>query len=105
DVPPLGHSTRFRVLVNAPAGATDGAASPNDAGAFAMFGRHIMQGPITFAVPISGALAALRANNQLVAGAPLNIRVVPETAALPSVTMGHGLGGAAEVASIVVEAH
>jgi tyrosinase len=110
DVPPLEHSGRFRVLVNAPAGATGaGAASPHDAGVFAMFGRHITQGPITFTMPLSGALAALRASNQLVASAPLNIRVVPEAAApsvpRPQVGMPHEAGATAEVASIVVEAH
>jgi tyrosinase len=111
DIPPLQHAGKFRILVNAPAGtAGGGPASPHDAGVFAMFGHHIMQAPVTFTVPLSGSLAALRSANRLAANAPLNIRVVSEAGAMPPGAMpqmapARAAGETAEITSIVVEAH
>jgi hypothetical protein len=110
DIPPLEHAGRFRIFVNAPPGTAGGPASPHDAGVFAMFGHHIMQAPVTFTVPLSGSLAALRASNRLAANAPLNIRVVSEAGPMPRIAtrptaMLHATGSTAEITSIVVEAH
>jgi hypothetical protein len=91
-LPPAAHNSTFRVLL-------DSGSASQDAGAFAMFGHHIVTCPVTFTVPLSTAMTALRASN-----APLNLRVVSELGPPPNVAMAHAAGQAAEVASIVVEA-
>jgi tyrosinase len=63
-----------------------------------------MQAPVTFTVPLSGSLTALRASNLLSADAPLSIRVVPEKSAMPRTAKAHDMSTPAEVVSIVVEA-
>ncbi|SFW26062.1 tyrosinase family protein [Nitrosovibrio sp. Nv17] len=106
-LPPLAHGHEFAVLVNAPADAAHpDPASPHYAGTLSMFGHHTVHGPVTFTIPLSGAVAALRAGNLLKTDAPLDIRIVPERRA------SHGALAAArdarpgiELLSIVVERH
>jgi hypothetical protein len=105
-LPPLAHADKFRLLVNAPAGAAGaGLASPHNTGVVAIFGYHIMPAPVTFTVPLSGSLTALRASNLLPADTPRNIRVVSEVSAMPPTARAHAMSTPAEVVSIVVEAH
>jgi hypothetical protein len=71
-----------------------------------MFGHHTIQAPVTFTVPLSGAVEAMRQKAQLAASGALNIRVVSERMAKPGVLSArHGAEPKAEVLSIVVEAH
>lgn len=101
--PPLGHAP-LTVLLNAPPGSMDaGPSSPYFAGTLAMFGTQIMHGPVTFTVPLSTPLNALRSSNRLAMNAPLDIRVVPSAA--PHAAMAREAAASAEVISIVVEAH
>lgn len=105
-LPPLAHGHDFAVLVNAPAGgAKIGPSSPHYAGTLSMFGHHVMHGPVTFTIPLSGTLAAMQAGNLLKADAPMNIQVVPEQVGAPGAAAIHVMGAKAEVLSIVVQAH
>jgi hypothetical protein len=105
-LPPLAHGHDFAVLVNAPDNAAIDPSSPHYAGTLSMFGHHIVHAPVTFTVPLSGALAAISEGNQLKAGAPLKIQVVPEKMAMPGVlTATRHVETRAEVLSIVVESH
>lgn len=105
-LPPLAHGHDFAVLVNAPDNVAIDPSSPHYVGTLSMFGHHIMHAPVTFTVPLSGALAAMREGNQLKAGAPLNIQVIPEKMGMPEVlTAMHRGETRAEVLSIVVESH
>lgn len=104
--PPLGHST-LTALVNAPPGVADfGPSSPYFAGTLAMFGTHVLQAPVTFTVPLSEPINALRSSNQLAMNQPLEIRVVPSVpSAMPHAAIARAAAPRAEVLSIVVEAH
>lgn len=94
------------VLVNASAGAARiDPSSPYYAGTLSIFGPHVVHGPVTFTIPLSGAPAATQAGNLLRAHAPVNIQVVPEQMVAPGVAAIHLMGAKAEVLSIVVEAH
>jgi hypothetical protein len=71
-----------------------------------MFGHHTIQAPVTFTVPLSGTIEAMRQKAQLAASGTLNIRIVSERMAKPGVlTAKHDAEPKAEVLSIVVEAH
>jgi tyrosinase len=98
SVPPAAHTSKFRILVD----SADGVAS-QDAGVFAMFGHHTVTAPITFTVPLSAAVTALRASNAL--GPRLNVRVLSDLGSSPHVAMAFAAGEAAEIDSIVVETH
>ncbi len=105
-LPPLAHGHDFAVMVNASAGAAKiDPSSPYYAGTLSMFGHHVVHGPVTFTIPLSGVLAAMQAGNLLKANAPVNIQVVPEQMAAPGVAAIHPMGAKAKVLSIVVEAH
>jgi tyrosinase len=105
-LPPVSHAREFAVVVNPPAGAPGvGPSSPHFVASLAMFGHQIMRGPVTFAIPLSDTVATLRAKKLLAPNAPLNIRVVPQPAAMaPAATRAHAGEARAEVLSIVVEA-
>lgn len=94
EMPAHRHASRLRLFVNAPAGGDPGTTSPHFAGSFAMF-SHRSSGAFTFTLPLTRALAALRAGGLLDRSAPLVLRVIQE-----------GAGAhAAEVLSIVIEVH
>jgi tyrosinase len=95
----LGH-TPLTVLINAPPGSMEIApSSPYFAGTLDMFGSQVMHGPVTFTLPLSMTLSALRASNLLAVNQPLDIRVVPST--MPQAAMGAAV--TARVVSILVE--
>ncbi|MBI2714079.1 MAG: tyrosinase family protein [Rhizobiales bacterium] len=98
---PLAHEHDFTVQIGNSANPAE-----NETLTISMFGRHAMLAPVTFTVPLSAAVGKLRSNKLLAANAPLNIRVVPQKAAMAPMAMrGQESGGGAEVLSIVVEAH
>jgi tyrosinase len=113
SLPALQHGADLAVVVNAPGDAASiTAASPHFAGTLSMFGHHSMQGPVTFTIPLSASVAALRASDRLSASAPLDIAVVPSAAATPHAAMalaaarGTSPGQAtADVLAVEVEAH
>lgn len=106
-LPPLAHGRDFTVLVNAPAGAAGAdPSSPHYAGTLSMFGHHTVHAPVTFTIPLSGALTAMHEGKLLKAEAPLDIRIVPEQMAVHrALAAKPGMETKAEVLSIVVEAH
>lgn len=105
SLPALAHGADFAVLVNAPAdAATVAPSSPHHAATLSMFGHHTMQGPVTFTVPLSGALASMRAGKLLATQRPMAIRVVPDAATTPPHGM-HATDATVHLHSIVVEAH
>lgn len=104
-LPPISHSGDYVVAANLPANTTGiGASSPHFVATLAMFGHHVMHGPVTFAVPLSETVAALRANNLLVANAPLDISVLRELRSVPAVEHMHEATANAHVLSVVIEA-
>lgn len=106
-LPPLAHHHDFAVMVDDGNSRTD-PSSPHYVGTLSMFGHHTIQAPVTFTVPLSGTIEAMRQNAQLAASGALNIRIVSERMVKPGVLTarhGHGAEPKAEVLSIVVEAH
>jgi len=102
-LPPLAHADDYSVVIG---GADRNPAEPQTAIPLSIFGHHLVHGPVTFTVPLSRPLAALRTSNQLAANTPLNIRVVSEERLMPHTAMAtRGQNARAEVLSIVVEAH
>jgi tyrosinase len=95
SLPPLSHGT-VSVLVGAPPGADSGPSSPYHVATLAMFGHHTVHGPVTFTVPLSTAVAGLRAKSLLKTNAPLNITLAagPGHKAAPDMA-DHMLHGAA----------
>jgi len=92
--PPLTHPNDLAVVVG------------GETTTLSVFGHHRMLEPLTFTVPVSGPVKTLRANNQLAANAPLNIRVVQGTSVAPHAAAAvHGTQRKPEVLSITVEAH
>jgi tyrosinase len=104
-LPPLAHHHDFAVMVDDGSSRTD-PSSPHYVGTLSMFGHHTIQAPVTFTVPLSGTIEAMRQNEQLAASGALNIRIVSERMVKPGVLSArHGAEPKAEVLSIVVEAH
>jgi tyrosinase len=99
-LPPLAHSGDLAVVVDAPGGDTGG----GNVIPLSMFGHHIVQGPVTFTVPLGPPVAALRANNRLAANT-LNFSVAQPAAVAMPTAHAHGADARVEVLSIVVEAH
>ncbi len=126
---PSSHAGEYKVVVNGPADAASvGPSSPYYAATLSIFGHRSIQYPVTFTVPLSGPLAAIRSEKLIPAETPLDIRVVPETAAMPYQEIAEkrahrpmfdqpvkpasapegkadGMDARVEVLSIVVEAH
>ena len=88
------------MVVDAPGGDTGG----GNVISLSMFGHHIVQGPVTFTVPLGPPVAALRANNRLAANT-LNFSVAQPAAVAMPTAHAHGADARVEVLSIVVEAH
>ncbi|WP_254772641.1 tyrosinase family protein [Nitrosospira multiformis] len=106
-LPPLAHHHDFAVMVDDGNSRTD-PSSPHYVGTLSMFGHHTIQAPVTFTVPLSGTIEAMRQNAQLADSGALNIRIVSERMVKLGVQMaGHAPGTEpkAEVLSVVVEAH
>jgi tyrosinase len=101
--PPIGHFP-LTVLINAPAGSMDTSpTNPYFGGTLDMFGTQVMHCPVTFTVPLSMPLTALRDSKQLDVNRPLDIRVVPS--AMPhAALLARAAEAKAEVLSIDVEA-
>jgi tyrosinase len=102
-LPPSAHVDDLTVLVDAAGGAP---ASPEDRVTLSMVGHHNMCAPVTFTVPVPRPVTAMFARRPTAANAPLDIRVVTE--AMPKARMtSHAMHAkaAAEILSIVVEAH
>ena len=101
------HTAKFRVIAKAASEAPG--VRPFEAGVFAMFGHHHVPGPVTFTVPLSQPVSAMRESNVLEAKTPLRLSVLVDEHAMPSGPMAEMAAGeptaAAEVLSIVVEAH
>ena len=104
-LPPLSHAGDYIVVADAPQGsAATNPSNPHFVASLAMFGHHIMHGPVTFAVPLSQTVAALSTQNLLKAQAPLTLRVVSEAPPPTAAAHAHAAAAAPEVLSIVVEA-
>jgi tyrosinase len=101
-VSPKTHSDDLAVLVNAPPGAPSDPSSPYYAGSLAVFGHQGVHGALTFTLPLSGPVTALRTSKAIGVSEPLNIRVASDTRMRG---MTHGNGSRAEVLSITVEQH
>jgi tyrosinase len=71
DLPPFRHGPLQVFLI--PGGQTE--AIP--AGTLAMFGTHMMHGPLTFQVPIEPVLRDLRARNALPPTSSFQVRILP----------------------------
>ncbi|MBC7964675.1 MAG: tyrosinase family protein, partial [Fuerstia sp.] len=71
-------SNKFHVFVNPPAGSRSVSFDdPGFAGSIAPFGRHgHSDSPVTFSIPITAAVKALRKAGRLKGGEPLNVHVV-----------------------------
>jgi tyrosinase len=89
---PANHAgLQFHVLVNPPASARNiGFNDPSFAGTIAPFGSHFgphaMPMTVSFDVPLSGAIAKLRAANNWDDSKPIDIQVVPDTAGITART-------------------
>ena len=99
-LPPLAHSGDLAVVVDAPGGDTGG----GNVIPLSMFGHHIVQGPVTFTVPLGPPVAALRAKIRSAANT-LNFSVAQPAAVAMPTAHAHGADARVEVLSIVVEAH
>jgi tyrosinase len=89
---PADHAgLQFHVLVNPRANARNiGFNDPSFAGTIAPFGSHFsphaMPMTVSFDVPLTGAIAKLRAANNWDDSKPINIQVVPDTAGITART-------------------
>jgi tyrosinase len=105
-MPSNAHAGDYKVLVNGPADATAvGPSSPFYAGTLSMFGHHTVHCPVTFIVPLSRPIAAMRTNKELRVSTTLNIRVVAEGMATHPEELVARTPLTAEIISIVIEAH
>jgi len=97
-IPPLSRNHDFTVLIGNGANAAE-----DETATISMFGHHIIHAPVTFTVPLSGPIAALRARKLFAGEGPLDIKVVPQT--MTGMAMAREGEPSPEVLSIVVEAH
>ena len=102
NLPPHGHQD-FDVFVNRADGSSQFVAT------LSMFGHHVMQGPVTFTVPLSRALEAVQTRDMPGGASPtLNFRVVPRFRATAEAMSAHmranvSPGSAGEVKEISLQ--
>lgn len=104
DIPPLARHGDFSVMVAA-AGGTAGGSAQELVGSLSMFGHHVVNGPVTFTVPLSAAVAALNSRKLLGGKTGLHLSVVPAMQGSGPMALQMGAPGAtAELLSVEIEA-
>jgi tyrosinase len=102
NLPQRGHQD-FNVFVDRGDGSSQFVAT------LSMFGHHVMQGPVTFTVPLTAALESVQSRAMVGGGSPtLQFRVVPRARGAAEGRAAHlhatvGAGSAGEVTNISVQ--
>ena len=102
NLPQRGHQD-FNVFVDRGDGSSQFVAT------LSMFGHHVMQGPVTFTVPLTAALESVQSRAMAGGGSPtLQFRVVPRARGAAEGRAAHlhatvGAGSAGEVTNISVQ--
>ncbi len=99
-LPHAGRGQEFPVLVD-----TGDRSRAVQVGSVALFGHTMAHGPLTFTLPLDGALATLRTSNALKANGLLNFRAIEPVPRLLSGTAAATPPIDVEVLSVVIEAH
>ncbi len=104
DIPPLAHHGDFNVMVAAAGGTASGSVQEL-VGSLSMFGHHVVNGPVTFTVPLSAAVAALKSRKLLGGKTGLHLSVVPAMKGSgPMALQMAGPEATAELLSVEIEA-
>ena len=105
------HNTRFKFLVGQENGQAPDlnpqawSSSDHNAGVFAIFGHRHIDCPLTFTVPLSKPIRAMRSSKTLLPNEPVDIQVVTQMPSTPGAFAPPNVTTNAEVLSIIVEAH